>query len=438
MKPFYYQQEQLYCEDVPVAKIGTAVSTPVYIYSQAELVRRAEAFVASAVNSLVCYAVKANNNPTILRLLQGAGLGADVTSGGELFLALHAGFAPEKIIFSGVGKRRDEIEMALEAGIRALHVESAMELEAIAAVASERQQVARIGVRVNPNIHAETHPYMTTGEKWHKFGVAPETAVTLFHHAREHPYLQPVGLAAHIGSQITAVPPFVQSAHFLVQMADELASSGIRLEYVDVGGGLGIDYEDWDIGILGYLDPNTSISQYLNISDWVTAVTQPVLAAGYNVVMEPGRSIVGPTGLLLTRVTYTKTQGDKQFVIVDAGMSDLLRPTLYQAYHPVLPVNGRGETGGQNLVQQEQSSPTRLARTVDVVGPICETGDWLAKDRVLPPLQPGDLLAFMQAGAYGYAMASNYNGRLKPAEVLVNGHQYSVIRKRQTYEDLLE
>jgi diaminopimelate decarboxylase len=445
MNTFYYQNDQLYCEDVAVGAVGTAVSTPVYIYSQSELLRRAAAFVSPAANALVCYAVKANNNPTILRLLREAGLGADVTSGGELFLALHAGFSPDKIIFSGVGKRRDEIEMALEADIRALHVESTMELEAIAAVASERQQVARIGVRVNPNIHAETHPYMTTGEKWHKFGVAPETAVTLFHRAREHPYLQPVGLAAHIGSQITAVPPFLQSAHFLVQMADELASSGVRLEYVDVGGGLGIEYGDWEIGggdtaRLGDLDqsPNLPISQSPLISDWVTAVSQPVLAAGYNVVMEPGRSIVGPTGMLLTRVTYTKTQGDKQFVIVDAGMSDLIRPTLYQAHHPVLPVNGRGETGGQNLVQQEQSSPTRPARTVDVVGPICETGDWLAKDRALPPLQPGDLLAIMQAGAYGYAMASNYNGRLKPAELLINGDQYSVIRKRQSYEDLLE
>ncbi len=424
MAAFHYQDGQLWCENVAVAAVATAVGTPVYIYSQAELQARAAEFVASAPGSLPCYAVKANNNPAILRLLASAGLGADVTSGGELFLALHAGISPDKIIFSGVGKRHDEIEMALENGIRALHVESAMELEAIAAIASERHTVANIGVRVNPDIHAETHPYMTTGEKWHKFGVAPETAVTLLHFAREHPYLHPVGLAAHIGSQITAVPPFVQSAHFLVHMADELASSGIRLEYVDVGGGLGIDYSDWRFEGEDF-HKQTPISSFPSpaIFEWVTAVAGPILAAGYGVVMEPGRSIVGPAGCLLTRVTYTKSQGGTQFVIVDAGMSDLIRPTLYDAYHPVLPA--------RFTVNSEQW-------TVDIVGPICETGDWLARERTLPAPKPGDLLAIMQAGAYGYAMALNYNGRLKPAEILVNGDHYSLIRKRQDYTHLLD
>lgn len=410
MNTFHYQNNQLTCEEAPLAEIATAVGTPVYVYSQAALEQRAAAFVTAVPpeNALVCYAVKANNNPTLLRRLRDAGVGADVTSGGELFLALHAGMAPDKIIFSGVGKRHDEIEMALDAGIRALHVESAMELEVIAAIAAARQQVARIGVRVNPDIHAETHPYMTTGEKWHKFGVAPETAVTLLHTAREHPWLQPVGLAAHIGSQITAVPPFVQSAHFLVQMADELAASGIRLAYVDVGGGLGIDYQS----------PFASTSP--SIGAWVTAVAEPVLAAGYGVVMEPGRSIIAPTGVLLTRVTITKTQGGRQFAVMDAGMSDLIRPTLYDAYHPVLPVHDIPATAAY-----------------EIVGPICETGDWLARERELPILQPGDLLAILQAGAYGYAMASNYNGRLKPAEVLVNGRHTTIIRPRQTYEALL-
>lgn len=427
MAAFHYQDNQLWCEDVPLAEIATAVGTPIYIYSQAELQARAAAFVTAvpSANTLACYAVKANNNPAILGLLRQAGLGADVTSGGELFLALHAGISPDKIIFSGVGKRRDEIEMALDAGIRALHVESAMELEAIAAIAGERQQVARIGVRVNPDIHAETHPYMTTGEKWHKFGVAPETAVTLLHVAREHPSLHPVGLAAHIGSQITAVPPFVQSAHFLVQMADELAASGIRLEYVDVGGGLGIDYGDWrgEIGDSPQQSPGSNL-QSPPIFEWVTAVTQPILAAGYGVVMEPGRSVVGPAGCLLTRVTYTKNQGGTQFAIVDAGMSDLIRPTLYDAYHPVLPV--------------AEAPDDYTAERYTVVGPICETGDWLAKERALPPLKPGDLVAIMQAGAYGYAMASNYNGRLKPAEILVNGNRFTPIRKRQDYTHLLD
>lgn len=425
MNSFHYFNKQLYCEDVPVAEIATAVSSPVYIYSQAELQQRAAAFAGSAANSLACYALKANNNPAILRLLRDAGLGADVTSGGELFLARHAGITADKIIFSGVGKRRDEIEMALDAGIQALHVESAMEMQAIAAIATERQQVARVGVRVNPNIHAETHPYMTTGAQWHKFGVAPETAVTLLHLAREHPFLQPVGLAAHIGSQITAVRPFVESAHFLAQMADELASGGVHLEYIDVGGGLGIDYGEQQSS-RGDLD-QTSLSDALTIHEWATAVTEPILAAGYRVVMEPGRAVTAPAGLLLTQVTYTKTQGGKQFVIVDAGMSDLLRPALYGAYHPVAPV--------KQAVAEKQHPVGTTA--VEIVGPICETGDWLAHDRQLPPLQPGDLVAIMQAGAYGYAMASNYNGRLKPAEVLVNGRDYSLIRRRQTYQDLL-
>lgn len=413
---FHYENHELYCENVPLTDIAAQVGTPVYVYSQAEIQQRAEAYATAVPNSLACYAVKANNNPAVLRLLANAGLGADVTSGGELFLALHAGFSPSKIIFSGVGKRQDEIEMALDAGIRALHVESAMELEAIAAIATARQQIARIGVRVNPNIHAETHPYMTTGEQWHKFGVPGETAVTLFHLAREHPYLHPVGLAAHIGSQITAVPPFVESAHFLVHMADELAASGIRLEYVDVGGGLGIDYGDWDQFL---------ISQSPDISQWVTAVSQPVHAAGYQLVMEPGRSIVAPMGALLSRVTYTKPQGGTRFAIVDAGMSDLIRPTLYDAYHPVLPVT-------------KTANELEPAAVYTIVGPICETGDWLAKDRELPLLQPGSLLAIMQAGAYGFAMASNYNGRLRPAEVLVNGDHLTIIRKRQEYRHLLD
>lgn len=406
MSHFHYHNGQLYAEQVALAAIATAVGTPTYVYSQAHLQQQAAQF--KQVDGLVCYAVKANNNLHILRLLAQQGLGADVTSGGELFLALQAGISPQKIIFSGVGKRRDEIEMALQAGIRALHVESAMELEQITAVAQQQQQVAPIGIRVNPDIHADTHPYITTGGKTHKFGVDPATAVALFQQAQQAPWLQPVGIAAHIGSQITAVAPFVQSAHFLLQLADELASAGIRLSYIDVGGGLGIAYEE------------TAVP--LPISAWLTAVSQPVAQAGYQLVVEPGRALVGGAGLLLTQVTYLKTTASgKPFVIVDAGMNDLLRPTLYQAYHPVWPV-------------QQTSSATAV---VDVVGPICESGDWLAQQRPLPQLHAGDLLAIMQAGAYGYAMASNYNGRLKPAELLIDGPTYRQIRPRQTYQDLL-
>jgi diaminopimelate decarboxylase len=389
----------------------------VYVYSQAELVSRAQAYVevAKAVspNPLVCYALKANGNPHLIRLLAQAGLGADVTSGGELFLALEAGVAPDKIIFSGVGKRRDEIEMALQAGIRALHVESEMELGVIGAVAQAMGRVTAVGVRVNPNISVETHPYISTGQHAHKFGVPLNKAVAMLRQAAEHPWLKPVGLAAHIGSQIEDIEPFIESAEFLVAAATQLAAEGVPLAYVDVGGGLGIRYAD------------DGVDSVERIRLWVTAVSQPIATTNLNIVMEPGRSLVGPAGILLTQVVYTKQQGEKQFVITDAGMNDLIRPTLYKAYHAIWPVN-------------EVRRTSEVHRTVDVVGPICESGDFLAKERPLPPTEPGDYLAVMQAGAYGFAMSSNYNGRPRPAEVLVNGDQFHIIRQRQTYQHLLD
>jgi diaminopimelate decarboxylase len=426
MTPFQYQNEQLHCENVPLAAIAAAVGTPVYVYSQTALLERANRFL-TAVESVrtnvdkpnsqsphVAYAIKANGNPALLRLLAQAGLGADVTSGGELYLALQAGFNPAKIIFSGVGKTREEITMALDAGIKALHVESEMELAATGEIASARRQIAPVGIRVNPNIDAETHPYISTGLHAHKFGSSGEKAMVLMQQAANHPWLEPTGLAAHIGSQITKLAPFVESAQFLVGMADELAGMGIRLAYLDVGGGLGIDYTGESSGR----------QSQVSIPDWVTAVSQPITQAGYNIVMEPGRSIVGPTGLLLTEVVYTKKQGQKVFLIVDAGMNDLLRPTLYQAHHPIWPV--------------KQSSVIGNRITVDIVGPICESGDFLARERPFPPTRPGDLLAVTQAGAYGFAMSSNYNGRRRPAEVLVEGDKFCVIRQRQNWQHLVD
>ena len=415
MSPFSYREGQLLCERTRLADVAAAVGTPLYLYSQSALLERArtyQAAVAAPVGptaALVCYAVKANGNPELLRLLGQAGLGADVTSGGELFLARHAGISPSKIIFSGVGKTAAEIETALAAGIRALHVESEMELAAVAKIAARLERVAPVGVRVNPDIHVETHPYISTGEHAHKFGVTPEQARRMLRQAANDPWLEPVGLAAHIGSQITELEPFVQSVHFLVSMAQELAADGIRLAYLDVGGGLGIDYS-------GAGAPA--------VAAWAAAVTAPVVGAGYGVVMEPGRSLVGPAGALVTQVLYTKQQGEKHFVITDAGMSDLIRPTLYGAYHPIL------------LVKEATGDGRRA--TVDVVGPICETGDWLARERLLPRVEPGALLTVLQAGAYGFAMSSNYNGRPKPAEVLVDGDTFRVIRQRQSYEHLLD
>ena len=406
--PFVYRSGNLYCEDVSLAAVAAAAGTPVYVYSRAEILSRARTLVATAAevvaNSLVCYAVKANGNVHLLRLLGEAGLGADVTSGGELFLAQQAGIPAARTIFSGVGKQPAEIAEALLAGIRAIHVESEMELAAIAAEAERLDVVASIGVRVNPNISAATHPYISTGLHGHKFGVPRERAIGILRAAAAHPHLRPVGLAAHIGSQITDLDPFGQAVGFLVELAEEMWREGIALEYIDAGGGLGIDYQ----------------GSAPDAAAWVRTVGPQVGAAGYGLVIEPGRSIVGRAGALLTRVVYTKEQGAKQFVIVDAGMTDLIRPTLYQAYHPIVPV---AETDGEQIV--------------DIVGPICETSDFLARDRALPPAAQSDLLAVLHAGAYGFAMSSNYNGHLRPAEVLVEGDTFHVIRRRQTYDTLI-
>jgi diaminopimelate decarboxylase len=408
--PFYYRSGELYCEDVPLSAVAGAVDTPVYVYSRSDILNHARAFTAAAGEiagdrTLVCYAVKANGNPAILRLLREAGLGADVTSGGELFLARHAGIDPGRIIFSGVGKKTTEIAEALAAGLRAIHVESEMELAAVAAEAERLGVVAPIGVRANPNVSAETHPYISTGLHAHKFGVPRERATAMLRTAAAHPWLRPVGLAAHIGSQITDLAPFGEAIAFLVDLAQEMRAEGIDLEYIDAGGGLGIDYQ----------------SDAPHATDWVRTVGPLVAEAGYCLVLEPGRSIVGRAGALLTRVVYTKDQGAKHFVIADAGMTVLIRPTLYQAYHPIVPVAENAEASG----------------IVDVVGPICETSDFLAREHALPPVGRGDLLAVLHAGAYGYAMSSNYNGHLRPAEVLVDGDSFRVIRGRQTYEDLL-
>ncbi len=416
MTPFHYQNNQLHCESIPLSTIAKAIGTPTYIYSKRELLRRANAYLKAAAdipNHLICFAIKANGNPILLKLLAQAGLGADVTSGGELFLAQTAEFPPDKILFSGVGKTRQEIEMALDAGIHGLHVESEMELALIGHIATEKDASCRITIRVNPDIAAETHPHIQTGKQAHKFGVSPGQAIQMLRQTAEHPLLQPVGLAVHIGSQITKLAPFTQAANFLVELAEETAAFGIALNYLDVGGGLGIDYND---------------DRPPDPADWVSAVTKPITAAGYGVVMEPGRSIIGPTAALLSEVIYTKNQGDKHFVIADAGMSDLLRPALYSAHHPILPVNAPA-------INDRATDDYPLST---IVGPICETGDTLAKERPLPPVAPGDLLAILQAGAYGFAMSSNYNGRPKTAEVLVDGDTFHLIRHRQSYHHLLD
>jgi diaminopimelate decarboxylase len=360
--------------------------------------------------ALVCYAVKANGNPAIIRLLGEWGMGADVTSGGELFLAQHAGIPADKIIYSGVGKLEHEIEAAINAGVRALHVESEMEMHLIGEVAARVGRKTAVGIRINPNIYAKPHPHISTGTHAHKFGVTWEVGRRLYQFAADHAWLTPVGMAVHIGSQIQDVEPYVKAAHFLVEMADSLAADGIRLHYLDIGGGLGINYDE----------PFASPQQL--ILEWKTAVSAPILNAGYKLVMEPGRSVVGTTGALLTSVVYTKKQGGKTFVIGDAAMNDLLRPSLYDAVHPLLPI------------KQADGKTNTL---IDLVGPVCESTDCLAKKRPFPLPERGDQIALMHAGGYGFSMASNYNGRLKPTELLINGADIRLIRARETVEALL-
>ncbi len=405
---FTYKNRVLHCENVPLTAVSPHFQTPTYIYSQAALHQNAMAYLQDNP-ALVCYAVKANGNPAIIRLLGEWGMGADVTSGGELFLALHAGIKPDKIIYSGVGKLTHEIEAAINAGVRALHVESAMELHVVGDIAEKMGVKTDIGIRINPNIHADTHPHISTGTHAHKFGVTWAVGQEMFGYAAAHAWLNPVGIASHIGSQIRDVEPYVQAAHFLVEKADLLANDGIKLAYIDIGGGLGIDYEDPFASPVGL------------IREWITAVSTPITAAGYDVKMEPGRSVVGTAGALLTQVVYTKAQGDKTFVIADAAMNDLLRPSLYDGHHPILPLK---QADGEAI-------------EVDLVGPVCESGDYLAKKRPLILPNRGDHLLLMHAGAYGFSMSSNYNGRLKAAEILINGDEMRVIRERQTYEVLL-
>jgi diaminopimelate decarboxylase len=412
--PVHYSGDELFCESIPLSEIAAKLGTPIYVYSQATLLDRVRQYKQAAaglpIPSLICYALKANGNPHLLRLMVAEGLGADVTSGGELFLALHAGFPAERVVFSGVGKGRSEIESALQAGIKALHVESEAELELIAEVAAESQSTAPVTIRINPDVAAPTHPGIRTGMADNKFGVSPDVAVRLVRRALANPSLQVVGLAAHIGSQISDLTPYRDACQALSELALGLMAEGVQFEYLDVGGGLAVDYAN------AAPDP----------ASWVATVSGPVADAGLALVMEPGRSIIGPAGLLLVSVLYAKNQAGKHFLVVDAGMTDLIRPALYDAYHPIWPVLRRRAVGPKAPVH------------VDVVGPICETTDTLGRDRPLGHCQMGDLLAIMQAGAYGYAMSSNYNGRLRPAEVLVSEESLTIIRRRQNVDSLLD
>jgi diaminopimelate decarboxylase len=411
MHSFEYRHGELYCEQVPVSRIAKELGTPCYVYSHATLVRHFHAYDNAFKNipHVIAFAMKANSNLAILRLMAREGSGVDIVSGGELFRALKAGVPASKIVFAGVGKTPGEIRDALNADILMFNVESPAELHAINQVAVEMGGKARIALRINPDIDPKTHPYISTGLKKSKFGIAAERAVEDFVLAASMSHIEVVGVHAHIGSQLTDVTPFTAALKKVVSLVETLKERGLNIRYLNIGGGLGITYSD----------EKPPLPQDLS-----NAILPLVQGLKVTLVMEPGRVIVGNAGILVTKAMYLKEGETKNFVIVDAAMNDLIRPSLYEAYHEVLPVN---EEAGR-----------RTKQTVDIVGPVCESGDFLAKDRSLPVVKPGELLAVMSAGAYGFVMASNYNSRPRVPEVLVRDGAFHVIRKREQYEDLIK
>jgi diaminopimelate decarboxylase len=413
MSPFEYRQGELCCEGVPLAKIAEEVGTPVYIYSRGEIERAYRAFDAAleGMSHEICYAVKANSTLGILGVLVQLGAGADIVSIGELYRWLKAGGTPEHVVFSGVGKTQGEMKTALEAGIGCFNVESAEELGVLDEVARGLGKRAPVSLRVNPDVDPETHPYISTGLKQNKFGVSMAEAPALFRDAARHAGLDIVGVDCHIGSQLTKTSPFVDAIARLVALVQQLGKDGVQLRHVDIGGGLGIDYGKGDGAPPSPQEYGAAVRKAL----------QPLSALGLKLLTEPGRVIVGQAGALVTRVLYRKHNEAKHFTIVDAAMNDLMRPALYNSFHPIHPVR----------------NPDRPRITTDVVGPICETGDFFARDRQLPALERGELVCLGAAGAYGSAMSSNYNTRPRAPEVLVAADRYTVIRVRETYEQLV-
>lgn len=408
MHHFEYRNGELYAEDIPVSELVQAYGTPLYIYSAATFRRHFEAFDSAfaALDHLTCFSVKANSNLSVLKLLQDCGAGMDIVSGGELHRALKAGVPPQKIVYSGVGKRPQEIAQALDADILMFNVESMQELESIDRIAREKGKVARISLRINPDVDPQTHPYISTGMKKNKFGLDIDQSLQAYALAKELTAINPVGIDCHIGSQLTNIEPFLEALGKIILFVDKLKELGIEIKYFDLGGGLGITYNE---------------EQPPHPSEFGEALTKVLKDHPMTLVLEPGRVIAGNAGLLITEVVYTKQTPSKHFVIVDAGMNDLVRPSLYNSYHRIAEVTPRG----------------RDALTVDIVGPICESSDFLARDRVLPAVISGERLAVFSAGAYGFVMSSQYNSRPRAAELLVDGSTVHLARKRETYADML-
>ncbi|MBY5993344.1 diaminopimelate decarboxylase [Ferrimonas balearica] len=406
MDHFSYQQGELYAERVPLSDIAQTHGTPCYVYSRATIERHFHAFDRAVGDHphLICYAVKANSNLAVLNLLARLGSGFDIVSGGELARVLQAGGDPAKVVFSGVGKTSAEMRQALEAGIHCFNVESEAELERLNAVAGQMGRVAPVSLRVNPDVDAGTHPYISTGLKENKFGIAMERAEAVFQRAAALPHLAVKGADCHIGSQLTSLPPFIDALDRLLALVDRLAEQGITLSHLDVGGGLGVRYDE-------ETPPQPD--------EYARALRERLGDRPLTLILEPGRAIMANAGVLVTEVEYLKAGEDRDFAIVDAAMNDLIRPSLYSAWQAIIPLKPRDEP----------------SRVYDVVGPVCETGDFLGKGRELT-IQPGDLLAVRSAGAYGFTMASNYNSRPRAAEVLVDGDQAHLIRARESVEQL--
>lgn len=405
---FHYREDQLFCDDLPLASVAERFGTPLYVYSRSAILCNFENLrrALAGVPSLICYSVKANSHLRILDLLRQAGAGFDVVSGGELARALRVGAAPGSIVFSGVGKTQEEIDAALTAEILMFNVESPGELDLIESRARTLGKIANISVRVNPDVEADTHPYISTGQMIHKFGVPKSEAPGLYRRATRSPHLKVKGVACHIGSQILEVEPFLKALDEILDIARQLAAENISVEVVDLGGGYGISY---------------AAERPLDLETMAHGLEQRLSGTPLRLVIEPGRALVGNAGALLARVLYVKRNPTKNFTVVDAGMNDLMRPALYGSYHQIVPIRRRANG----------------SLRADVVGPICESGDFFAQDRDMPDVQPGDVLAILTTGAYGFVLSSNYNTRPQPAEILVHGATAELIRRRQTVEELM-
>jgi diaminopimelate decarboxylase len=406
---FRYEDGRLYCEGVDLQAVARAAGTPLYVYSAQAISDAYRAYDAALgdLPHMVCYAVKANSTLAVLGLLARAGCGFDIVSGGELFRVLKAGGDPARVVFSGVGKTPAEIELALRNGINNFNCESEGELAEIDAIAGRLGLTARFSLRVNPDVDAATHPYISTGLRDHKFGVDIGGASEMYRRSRHFPNLRAAGVSCHIGSQLLDYSPILEAAGKVLALIEALQRDGFAIDHVDLGGGLGIAYQAAD--------------RAPAIRDFIGALRDRIGRDGLTVMIEPGRSIVGSAGVLLTRVLYRKKSPSKEFVVVDAAMNDLIRPSLYNAHHEILPLR---RVPGDPIV-------------ADVVGPICETGDFLARHRTMADVQPGEFLALSSAGAYGFVQASNYNSRPRAAEVLVEGSTWRVVRERETWEDLI-